>query len=72
MFRARGEELWIDDEHVANVRLGPGDRPYAIQLLNGEICHTAQTRRSAELWVKVHGSELMRPDSAAAAAPSGR
>ncbi|MEF2977637.1 hypothetical protein [Subtercola sp. YIM 133946] len=60
MFRVRGEELWIGDDHVANVRLTGGDRPFAVQLLNGEVCHQAETRRAAELWVRVHGSELLR------------
>lgn len=62
MVRYRGEEMWIGDEHIANIRLSSeGLAPVVVQRLDGTVCFGAVDRRRAELWVRVHAPELRTP-----------
>lgn len=60
MIRFRGEEMWIGDDHIANLRLNSDGKPFAVQTLDGEVVYTAISRRAAELWVHVHATRLMQ------------
>lgn len=60
MFRTRGEEIWCDDEHLANVRRsGDEDQRFVVQALDGRILHEAKTQRMAETWIRVHAATLL-------------
>jgi hypothetical protein len=62
LFRYRGEELWIGDEHIANLRLNSdSDTPVVVQSLDGTVRFRAHDRRIAEVWARVHAAELRRP-----------
>lgn len=63
MIRFRGEEMWIGDDHVANLRLTNDGRPCAVQTLDGEVVYTAVNRHAAELWVHVHANRLIQSAS---------
>ncbi|PPF79332.1 hypothetical protein C5B96_13125 [Subtercola sp. Z020] len=62
LVRYRGEEVWIGDEHIANLRLdSDSDTPVVVQCLDGTVRFRAHDRRTAEVWARLHAAELRRP-----------
>lgn len=58
--RCKGEDIWWNDRHVANIRLvSRGDKPFVVQKPSGEICFEAAQRHIAELWIRIHATELL-------------
>lgn len=54
------EQIWIGDVHVANIREenGHGDRPFAVESVNGKLLKELPDRHAAELWITMHSDEI--------------